>query len=287
MGDGSGRLGKSAADESAAGDEPVADQGPQRFEPITRANLLALGDSAGKIADRDFVNTASQTPQLGSHLGAEFETPAPQAELAEHTRAERLVGCSLVGNVCAIQEICRDRQNAVGNSIPSRHAGRSTQKPRSVNYICLAVDNWLEQFVVVAWIVLQIPVLDYDYVAGCYFDALAERRALTGILRRVVAQHESRLYLLADHLGGAIGRSVVHHNDLFRAAWGKGSLANPFQDPFESSEFVVNGNDDGHLHGRPKACCNIRAFARIAALAKGAGGLPKSIVYKLYWSDLS
>jgi hypothetical protein len=53
----------------------------------------------------------------------------------------------------------------------------------------------------------------------------------------------------AEHLGGSVGGSIVHHHNLFGAALGQGRLANTFQNLVEGAEFVIHGNDDGDFHG--------------------------------------
>jgi len=55
--------------------------------------------------------------------------------------------------------------------------------------------------------------------------------------------------VLAENLRGAIGRSVVHYDDFFRASLREGRLANAFQHLIEGAEFVVDGNDYGNQHG--------------------------------------
>ena len=102
---------------------------------------------------------------------------------------------------------------------------------------------------VIVGIVFQVPVLNQHDVAGGQHDAGADGGALSVIPRRVMPHYQAFPRMFAEHLGGSVGGTVIHHHNLFGAALGQRRLADALQNLVEGVEFVVHGNDDGDLHG--------------------------------------
>src|ERR1700684_2370545 len=76
--DGKGSLGfvLVRAQPAAAGENAVADQGPDRETSVGVPNFFAFDGGAWVVGDRYFLNLLAHAAQLGGHLGAELKAAA-------------------------------------------------------------------------------------------------------------------------------------------------------------------------------------------------------------------
>ena len=241
----------------------IADDAPKSLDAIFPGDFLTFFISASRIGNGHFVDAPIPFCDFGGNFRLESEAIGPELDALEDLAAENFVARLHIGEFQVGENVRKQREEFVGDIMPEIvDALRTAEKAGAKDYISTAIEDGFEKFVVIARIVFEVSILDEDDVAGNFRKAAAQGRTLSLILRLEkdaevaevdgISAVESGCRSFAgvlqlDHffkdLAGAVGRAVVHENNLF-ARFGVDDAAEDF---FEGGLFIVNGNDDGEF----------------------------------------
>ncbi len=127
------------------------------------------------------------------------------------------------------------------------HGGAAwpAQEARAVDHIRDALLDGLKQVGVVARVVLQVGVLDEHDLALRSLDPGADGAPFPQVLLVQQDAHTLPAVQGGEQVAGAVGRAVVHQQDLGGAPGG----LHPPDDLVEAVLLVVDGDDDRKVHG--------------------------------------
>src|SRR6476646_3449442 len=138
-------------------------------DAVAPGDLLALGVRAPEIADRNLVQAHLALAQdLGRQLGLDREVVGDEVQRTHEITTERLVADLHVGDRRVEQHVREEREEAVAGVVPEqvRALGLAAPQARAEHHVGVSLENWSEQSRQVAWVVLQVGVLDHHDVAA-------------------------------------------------------------------------------------------------------------------------
>ena len=240
-------------------DERVPEDRPEGDEPVPPANLLPFPVGPARVGDRHLEDPCAHLGELGGDLRLHAEPVRADGDALDDVGAEDLVAGLHVGEVHVRDHVGDERQQLVGDVVPEvEHAAGGARESRPVDHVRLAFKDRREEPRVVAWIVLEVRVLDQHDVAGRLGKAPAQSGALALVGLLV---EDPDLVLLVhgpepprrDELGlqpaqvlpRPIRRAIVDDDDLL----GDGDGLDAIEDLGEGETLVVDGDDDGQSRG--------------------------------------
>ena len=118
---------------------------------------------------------------------------------------------------------------------------------RTIHRIRVALEQWLQQVFVLARIVFQVGVLNQAELAARFGHRGPDGRALAAIPLVAQKPHYARItpHKFFDDAVGAIGRTVIHHDDLAFDAIRQRSGKCPAKNGRDVLFFVEERNQNG------------------------------------------
>src|SRR5437763_909301 len=98
--------------------KPDAQQHPDRAEPVAPGNVLALGERASVVRDRQLVDPEPALADLRRDLRLDPEPVLTQVERPQDVGAERLVPRLHVGQRRVVEQGRQQREEAVADEVP-------------------------------------------------------------------------------------------------------------------------------------------------------------------------
>src|SRR6266700_268482 len=96
-----------------------------------------------------------------------------------------------------------------------QYAARIALKTRAIDNVGAAFSDRLQEPGIVARIIFQIGILNYDYVPRYSLEPAPERSTLAGVTRQIVNNHTGNLFLhLLEHISSAVSATIVNNNKL-------------------------------------------------------------------------
>src|SRR5437660_7385070 len=137
----------------------------QRREAIFPTHLFSFKVSAWKVGDGQFHDAESQPRDLCCYFRLEAKAIGFQFDILDHIRAEKLVAGFHVGQIQTAQEIAAHGKNTI-HQIMKCYVNLITRllESRTIDDVCLPLEQWTNQRANVVTIGLQIGVLNANEV---------------------------------------------------------------------------------------------------------------------------
>ena len=203
-----------------------------------------------------------------------------------HFAPEDLVAGLHVGQDGVVEHVGHERQELIGDHVPE-HDGtpRTAQEARTVDDVGDAVLDGLEQHGVIARVVLEVGVLDQDHVAAGGRECRCARpRPCPGCAR--AGARGRRLAVFSPARSSRLPSCEPSSTTMISEA--APVCAHPLENLPNIVDFVVDGNDDGELHGaahytRP-ACDPARGARRAGGSGRERSGrISKCVCQAAVW----
>jgi hypothetical protein len=156
---------------------------------------------------------------LGRDLGLKAKPILFEFNVLEYLTPEELVSCLHVGQVQIIDGIAQEREHEVSHGMPEeQHTAFSpADESGAIDNVCVILQAWTDEDLIIARVVLQVRILDDDILAEGLADPPTQRSAFPPVAW-LEDQSETLIGSARNEIpqdpASPIGRSVIDDDQL-------------------------------------------------------------------------